>query len=507
MECLLLPGLVGGCARYEAMPLNHRTVDQALTPLPANVAQARARELRHPLLAPVVIDFNTGLTPDSAAVLAVIINPTLRAQRDRRSLASAQLLQAGLLPNPQLVASQDFITSGPATINPFAIGPAFDFSSLISHAAKVNAAKASSAAVQLDVAWVEWQTAEAAKTAVYDQVALERQLALAHDVDQRLAQNVALINNAVNQHQKTLLDSAAAEAASQTAHAGALAIEQQVVHQRLVLLRAIGLPPGTPLRLRQDIPLPSRLTLPPAGQLMAELESRRLDLRALRRGYDAQEQIVRAAILQQFPKISIGFNRAEDNTGVHSVGYGVTMDLPIFDRNQGGIAAERATRQQLFDEYVSRIFQARSDLAMLLSDIEQITRQIKAADAALPALRQLVETYRLALDQGNADVLSYYTAQSELSQKEIDVLKLRQQLADSQVAVEIVAGRYLPPPAASRESARMPATAPAARPGRSPATQPGRLPATAPAIGPGTRPATSRAISSANGPATREAQP
>ena len=61
-------------------------------------------------------------------------------------------------------------------------------------------------------------------------------------------------------------------------------------------------------------------------------------------GYRGQEVRLRAGILQQFPKINIGFLRAGDNTNVITTGFGVTIDLPLFDRNQGAIAVEDATR-------------------------------------------------------------------------------------------------------------------------------------------------------------------
>jgi outer membrane protein TolC len=134
----------------------------------------------------------------------------------------------------------------------------------------------------------------------------------------------------------------------------------------------------------------------------------------------------------------------------------VTVDLPIFDQNQGQIAIEKATRQQLFDEYASRIFEARSLVAQALEDIESLTKQIAAAEAAIPALQRLVDTYRTALDQHNVDVLSYYSAVDDLAQKRIDLLKLKQQLMDNRIALELATGMYLSEPGA--------ATAPTSRP-------------------------------------------
>ena len=72
------------------------------------------------------------------------------------------------------------------------------------------------------------------------------------------------------------------------------------------------------------------------------MEERRLDLLALKMGYQSQEERLRAAVLAQVPKINIGFAHASDTTHVITTGFAVTIDLPIFDRNQGHIAIETA---------------------------------------------------------------------------------------------------------------------------------------------------------------------
>ena len=70
-------------------------------------------------------------------MLAVLINPVLRADRDRAGVNTAQFIVAGILPNPQLSYSRDFVTSGPGP-NRFGIGIAWDFTSLITRGAKVR---------------------------------------------------------------------------------------------------------------------------------------------------------------------------------------------------------------------------------------------------------------------------------------------------------------------------------------------------------------------------------
>jgi len=129
---------------------------------------------------------------------------------------------------------------------------------------------------------------------------------------------------------------------------------------------------------------------------------------------------------------------------VHTNGFSVAVDVPIFDRNQGVISTERATRQRLLDEYHQRTFEARSDVATAIADIRSLNRQIAAAKEALPLLERLVTTAQTAVEQRNADVLSYYTARSNLLQKRIQLVKLQEQLLEAHTALEIASGRYLP---------------------------------------------------------------
>lgn len=100
------------------------------------------------------------------------------------------------------------------------------------------AAQAGAASVDLSIAWQEWQIAQAAKSAVYDVVSLQAQAALAREIDRQLSQNLAIVRQAVDRHEKTLLDFTAAEAASLDAHVAALARQRDLQDRRLALNKA-----------------------------------------------------------------------------------------------------------------------------------------------------------------------------------------------------------------------------------------------------------------------------
>ena len=439
--------LMQSCTAYKPLPLDEAAITKNLTPPEMEVVRIKAKELHHPILKPIDFDMRDGISADEAAILAVIANPKLRAVRDERHLADAQLIQAGVIPNPQLAYGLDFPTGGATqgTVNAFNFSFSWDITSLISRNAKINAAKADAASVDLDVAWQEWQTAEAAKLNVYHMDFFDQTLVIARQEEEGLKENLDRVKRGAALGFMTRIDVAAADAAVRKMHGLVLVAEQQREQEQLALNQSLGIPAQESIPLKKAIKPGVRRNLPSAAELIEGLEERRLDLLALKSGYQAQEERLRAAVLGQFPKINIGFTHARDNTDVISSGYGVTIDLPLFDRNQGAIAVEDATRTKLFDEYMARLFEARGEVARLVADIAALQKQIEVAQQSIPVLQNVVDSYRAALLQGNADVLTYYNARSDLTNKRLELLDLRRQLADMEVALEIAAGRYLEP--------------------------------------------------------------
>ena len=421
------------------LPVLAATSDEKIFRVPASRLQNHLQEQ-------LAVDLRRGIGPDDAATIALYSNPALRAIRDRRGLAAAQLIQAGILPNPVVSYARDFVTGGSTagTRDGYTFSAGWEFSALIPFLPKQTAARKNFQSVDLDVAWQEWQIAVSARMAVYRVVGLDAQAAQAREANEGLQQSTDAMRKAVDAHEKTVLDLAAAESASQDSRATMLAVEQEFEKQRLGLNKILGAGPDTRVALRSGLVLPSRLAAPAEQELFDDLESRRLDLLGLQRGYESQDATVRAAILAQFPKMSVAFTKATDTTNVKTTGFNIAVDVPIFDRNQGVIATERATRQRLRDEYNQRVFEARSDIAVAIADIRSLNRQIAAAEEALPLLEKLVSSAQTAVEQRNADVLSYYTARSNLLQKRIQLIKLQEQLLEAHTALEIASGRYLP---------------------------------------------------------------
>lgn len=443
-NALILLFVVSGCARYQPHPLTKESIAQQLETPTIEQLIIQASNIKHPLLPPLTFDMKDGLSPDEAAVLAVLRNPDLRAIRDQHGIANAQLLQAGLLPDPQV--SYGFTAPSGGTDlgmnNAFGIGLSWQATALIWRQNQMTAAEKQQQGVDLQIAWQEWQIAQAAKLAAYQLIVYVQQQALLSEMARRLEDNRARLQEAADLGLVTELERVAAVSAKNLVDIRLLALEQQMKQQQQRLNRAMGLKPYEAVTLQQDIELMTDLNVPAYADLTHDIEKQRLDLLALKRGYESQEETLHVAVLQQFPQISIGFDHARDNSNLYTVGFGVSMTLPIFDRNQGQIALARATREQLFDQYTSRLFQARADTAELLVTIASLNEQIQSVRHAIPDLANLVKAYQLAIETGQVDVLNYYVAWNSLTDKKIDLLTLKLQLIQVRIALEVASGLY-----------------------------------------------------------------
>lgn len=447
--------ILPACTRYHDLPLTPEAAGEMPNMTRIRIA---AQEISHPILRSLDFDDRDGLSPDEVAVLTVLTNPGLRVVRDQRAIAAGQVLQAGILPNPRLTyflsipiggASPFGLLSGvPAgpvplgTVTEFGGSLMWDLQMLINRGARVEAAEARAQAVDLDVAWQEWQMAQAAKLATYRLMTLRSQAQLAADLSDFLSENVMQMRKALQRGILTGLELSAAETAHINARTNRLELEKQVRQQQVAFNRIVGLPPDSVLPLERSIALPVRLMPPTLEWLVDGLEDRRLDLVALRHGYTSQEATVRAAILSQFSNISVGLYDVRDLGDFYRPGPQISWDLPIFNRNQGNIAIERATRQKLLDEYTNRVFQARNDIARLLITIHWLNDQVATAQAGKPILEKLVMTLREALRQGHATVVLYYNALIGLTAQQIQILTYQQQLIDTLITLELETGYY-----------------------------------------------------------------
>jgi outer membrane protein TolC len=305
-------------------------------------------------------------------------------------------------------------------------------------------ARASAAGVNAALAWQEWQTLAKARMLAIDTIEGARQLALLREAVDLLQQRLA--------HSRRSLDDGDTTLAVQVPDLVAVAdarrqLDDQARQQearRRDLAAFLGLAPQASLELSDRI----RLAAPdPAAwrQSLPGLADRRPDLIALKLGYEAQEQRLRGAVLAQFPLFSLGVTGGRDTSNVRSLGPQITLDLPIFDRNQGNIALEGATRQQLHDEFAARLFAAGSEAQALIADQAVLWDQYQQRTAQLAELEAAARGADTALRAGNLDERGWVDLLAVRNAKKIEIVAIEQSLLDQETVISMLVGAGMPP--------------------------------------------------------------
>ena len=438
---IALPVLaLAGCASYAPKPLPER-ID---LPRSASAISVDAASLPFRDLATHVFDPANGLDMTEVAMLAVANNPQLRQMRDELGIARAQAFAAGLLPDPQLGLASDHPTNGTAgNTNGFSVNPGYDITALLLRSSRVGAANANLRRVNLELLWQEWQVVGRARLlfarlraqqALLDQARAERKL---------LAERYRSSHAALAEGDVSLAVASADLAALQQVERRSNELERSRLQDHAKLDRLLGLAADAPLDLVGE-PMAAPID---AQRLRADLEQRlrqRPDLRALRAGYRSQEEKFRGAVLAQFPALNIGLTRARDTSGLYSVGFGLSLSLPIFNANRGNIAIARATRRKLYDEYRDRVDNATGEVAVALKNLPLLQAQLRRSlrgEAELDTVARRAEAAYLA---GNLAAPDYVRLQTAALDKRSEVIELKEALMEQRIALETLLGPDLP---------------------------------------------------------------
>jgi outer membrane protein TolC len=196
----------------------------------------------------------------------------------------------------------------------------------------------------------------------------------------------------------------------------------------------LGLATQEPLTLVGEVDVPA-VDAAGASRAFETLPQRRPDLRALERGYAAQEATTRAAILGQFPAVNFGITRSRDNTGISSKGIAVNASLPLFNANRGAIRVERATRAQLHEEYSQRLLVAHAEVARLLETQRLLTAREAELAPHAGTLDAAVAHAAAAYDRRTMDWTVYLGLRQSALSAALELIALRQTLAETRIGL------------------------------------------------------------------------
>ena len=398
-----LVALTTGCVTYRPAPIEPIRVLEGLEAIEWNPGMPPPDAPSGSTKTPVV-------GPRELAAFGVSTNPQLAAVRAQVGVRRALLVEAGLLPDPELgwdamdvLASQivDGTSSSVDTIAGF--GLMFPVLRPGERGARVGAA--------------EWRTEETRRRVAAAEWSLTRGIYVAYEEVQAaevlFAQTQALTKFAesTNDYFKRARDAGAATAIQanlalgefQAIRLDGIRAEARVRQARQALNSLLGLPPTAELPLGPgDDPSENEALLATTVELTSHAVEARPDLSSLLAGYQAAEEGVRLAVSKQFPLMAIGT--------------GISLTLPIFSKfGRPEMRTAIARREQLSREYTAAVHAARQEIAAAHTLWQLAVREVELVEnELLPNAEQNLELSREAFQAGEVTLLETLALQRAL---------------------------------------------------------------------------------------------
>lgn len=437
---LAVAGTESGCVSYRAVPLDPEA-ELRLLQQPVDLGGLELRP-RAEDAARGPFDAADGLDEAELVAVALTLNPDLRARRARIGETEALLVAAGALPNPDL---DGFLRHGiggaPAT--GFGIDLLFTVLGPDVRAAKREIADAKLAAARAEIASGEARLAadvRRSRIAVLSAAQAVRELeveAALRDEALRLVQQQRALGEA------TELSLLVVDLDRSTQQRELREARQAHARERSTLVRMLGLPPNFLLVLTgesEPLEVADRAD-PTDAELDRRLLEARTDLQVLADAYQAAEGELRLACARQFPLLRIGPSFERDVEGSQGLGMAGSVELPLFDRNQGEIAEKLAARDRARVEYVARLHELRAT-AFAAREALRAAREEVARERAetLPLVERTEALFEAAFRAREMTVFEWLAARGRAVQARSDLSRAIARYALAAVELDVVLG-------------------------------------------------------------------
>jgi outer membrane protein TolC len=382
------------------------------------------------------------LTLGDAARLAASQSSAVLVARSRADQAGARITQrrADLRPNVGAYVQQAGRTINTATFGisfPGLVGgqPLFDPNGEIAGpvntgdlrarvsaplldlaaAARIRGARAAAQSTDADVG-VAAEEAAATAAVAYVRAARARAEVDARTADSSLvAELLGIARQQLASGVGVALDVTRAEAQVVAVHSQLVAARSASARATLELIRAVGAPYDTDLRLRDSITMLVDEPAPNEAALIAEALRARPELRAEQMRLSAAELQIRATRAERLPAIvAVGDDGVIGKGYDHLLGtysWGVQVSVSVFDgfRRDGRVAEQDAQRHEIEIRQRDIERQVAIDVRLAVIDLTSAREQVDAARARLALAQQEVSqaTQRLTAGvTGTAEVIT-----------------------------------------------------------------------------------------------------
>ncbi len=358
------------------------------------------------------ISANGSLTREEAVARALGDDPGVSAATESVRAAQAEARQAGLRPNPTLdVQFEDFAGSGPLSgfdgaEATYALTQQFELGG--DRRARRTAAELDADAARLraglseldlreavEIAFVEAQAAEAFSTVAQSRLQVAKEFSDAVDRRVRAARDP---------------EAARARVAARLAETE-IALETSTARARAAKISLASYWAGA-----GDFSVETVTFFSPSPARRGSEASPDIALvEAMRERAGAQVEIERAKRVPD-PSVRAGF-RQIGSIDESAFVVGVSVPLPIWNRNSGAIAAARANQRRAEFDVAARERELMREVAYLASQVGAVRAEITAyADRIIPASERALDQSLRAYAQGGLSYIEVLEAQSALTE-------------------------------------------------------------------------------------------
>ncbi|TFI59784.1 TolC family protein [Sphingomonas parva] len=410
-------------------PATPRVGTPSTPPLAGPPAPSRAANL--PLLAPREGPLAASLTLQQALEEAEARSPAILAARARVEAAEARIRQAGFRSNPELsVEVENFAGTGDlsgfrGTETTVALNQRLDLGGR--RRTRVAAAQAELAAEQLRLSIARADLAQAVREQFARAVTARERLRIASDSEARARDLARVAGILVQEGREPPLRAIRARSAAAQALADleAARAEERASRSTLASLFGVTEPPAEVVGALLDL---QPRTLTPENSLevrLAEAERLRAEAEVGRERSEARLD----------PAVGLGVRHVRENGDFALVG-GVSMPLPVFNRNQGNIAAAQAGVRAAEANLASVTASARVRAQNAITNVDAAAARVAALEnAAIPEAAEAVRLAEISYREGRATLLELLDAQSAYRAAQTSLIdaRLAQALATAEL--------------------------------------------------------------------------
>lgn len=428
ISAVLIAGIAlaqAGCQPYERMELDlesTRTAWLERSPADPSVrAFAASLERGEDGASMGEFDPSDGITLAEAEAIALVFNPGLRQARLEANVTRATAAHAGLWEDPLLGVDMERIVSGAAGANPWVVGSAIGITIPLSGRLESEKARAGS---ELDaelsrVAAMEWATRSALRELWMEWSAARVHASVTSELIARLRDVASVADRQEEAGSLTRIEARMFRVEIAAREADMIEVAAREMELELQLRSMLGLAPQTPLSLVPSVAFTARATS--IDELRPLLETSNPEIAAVRDEYELAEQSLRTEVRKQYPDLAVGPGYGTDQ-GDNRVLLGLSLPLPLWNRNRQGVAEATARREVARGRFEITYEQLSSELAIALIQYESGRAQRAFIESSVvPLADQQEADVRRVAELGRVDPLllleslkSQYTAKIQL---------------------------------------------------------------------------------------------